>query len=592
MNYRIFFALLFFISSTTFSFAQQITHGPVVGGVTPNSARMYVRTTQASPVLIELSDNPNFSNTLLFSDTTIAERDSSVITELSGLDAFTTYYYRITVNGIADTVSGFFKTFPNEGEPGNYIWAVLSCQEYGTYNTFPALQTRNADLIFHTGDWTYPDYQIPGEYELDWAKVQLSYRKKYSELKMPPVLRSSVFDYVVDNHDGIGQRTNIVSVRTVVDTDSVVTNYVDAYPVSEQAFLNMMQGYEEYFPHWNLANDSAGMYHSYRYGNAEIFFVDVRNCGNGQDSTYTYDALRNKWTFNPKQGQTLLGAEQFQWLKNGLRNSTADWKFIVSGVMFNKKFRKILQFAMFFQNLVFGIGSETGSGFRLAHAITANWTGYPREQDGLIYFLDSASIKDVIVLSGHMHTNVMDDGRNAGLPELNTGPVASIGPELTYYIDSIMQSLNLGSAIDSLWNGGGQGVQNKNFMSGFGTIQIYHKDSVVLCIVDEDNVDVSCMKIHHSTSPYASINPLAGQECVIEKIYPNPASDKVYFDFCEKYQPQVSDRVFLMDQSGKMFPTSIENKKFIRIKNLPAGYYMLVYDYGNDVFVDDVIVAR
>ncbi len=575
--------------NATISFAQQITHGPVVGGVTPNSARMYVRTTQASPLLIELSTDRNFSSTLSFSDTTIAERDSSVILELSGLNSFMTYYYRISVNGVLDTVRGSFKTFPLEGQRGNYTWAVLSCQEYGTYNTFPALQTRNADLVLHTGDWTYPDYQIPGEYELDWPKVQLSYRKRYSELKMPPVLRSTVFDYVVDNHDGIGQRTNIVSVRTVVDTDSVVTNYVDAYPVSELAFQNIMQGYEEYFPHWYLANDSLGMYHSYRYGNAEIFFVDVRNCGNGQDSTYTYDTLRNKWFFDPKPGQTLLGEQQFQWLKNGLQNSTADWKFIVSGVMFNKKFRKILQFAMFFQNLVFDIGPETGSGFRLAHAISANWTGYPREQDGLIQFLDSAGINDVIVLSGHMHTNVMDDGRNAGLPELNTGPMASTGPELTYYIDSFMQSLNLGTVKDSLWNGGGQGVKNTDFKSGFGTIQIYQKDSVVMCIVDEDNTTVSCMKINHSSNPVSSGSRVKDQDCILEKIYPNPADDKIFLDFCDNYQPQTSDKVFLMDQSGKMFPASIENEKFIRLKNLPAGNYMLVYDYGKDVAIDYVI---
>lgn len=592
MNFRQFSFFIFLFAYSELSFAQQITHGPVVGGVTPNSARMYVRTTQASPLLIELSTDQNFTSVLSFTDTTIAERDSSVITELAGLDAFTTYYYRIYANGVLDTVTGSFKTFPEEGETGNYTWAVLSCQEYGTYNTFPALQTRNADLVLHTGDWTYPDYQIPGEFELDWSKLQLSYRKRYAEPKMPPVLRSSVFDYVVDNHDGIGQRTNIVSVRTVVDTDSVVTNYVDAHPVSEQAFQNMMQAYGEYFPHWPLAADSVGMYHSYRYGNAEIFFVDVRNCGNGQDSTYTYDTLMNKWTFDPKPGQTLLGEQQFQWLKNGLQNSTADWKFIVSGVMFNKKFMKVLNFAMFFQSLVFSIGPEAGSGFRLAHAISANWTGYPREQNGLINFLDSANIKDVIVLSGHMHTNVMDDGRNAGLPELNTGPVASIGPELTYYIDSFMQMLNIGTAIDSLWNGGGQGVQNKNFKSGFGTIQIYQKDSVVMCIVDEDNVNVSCMKIHHSTSPYASVNPLKEQDCVLEKIYPNPANDKIFLDFCTHYQPKTSDKVFLMDQSGKMFPASIENEKFIRLKNLPAGNYMLVYDYGNDVFVDYVMIVR
>src|SRR5688572_14409142 len=130
--YRIFLLMLL---APAFCNAQFITHGPVVGGVTPTTARMYVRTHQPLPFTLEVSTDTSFSNPLTFTDSTRAQRDSSMIFNLSGLAPYTLYHYRLWFNGVIDSVQGSFKTFPIEGQEGNYTWAVLSCQEYGTYNT-------------------------------------------------------------------------------------------------------------------------------------------------------------------------------------------------------------------------------------------------------------------------------------------------------------------------------------------------------------------------------------------------------------------------------------------------------------------------
>lgn len=563
--------------------AQLITHGPVTGGVTPTTARMYVRTTQAAEVRIELDTDAGFGSPLSFTDSTKAVRDSSNIINLSGLTANTLYHYRLYVNGILDTLRGSFKTYPPTGQRGHYKWGVLSCQEYGTYNTFNALYNRAPQLVLHTGDWTYPDYQLPGDHRTDWAIHQLSYLKRYTEPKMIPSLRSSVYDYVPDNHDGAEQRDNMHNVSVYTDSNGVVYNVITYEPTPPLGLQNVFKGYYEYFPGYPAAVDSTkGMYHSFRFGNAEVFFVDVRHCGNGQDSTFTYNAQQNQWVFDPKPGQTLLGPEQLQWLKTGLQNSNAEWKFIVSGVMFNRNFRKVIQVAMVLQNMVFGIGGQSGTGFRLAHAIGSNWCAYPAEQDGLLDFIHSNAIKDVIVLSGHVHTNVMDNGRNAGLPELNTGPAASTGAELTYYIDSVMQLIGQGTAIDSLWNGGGQGVNNKNFKSGFGMVEIFNADSVVMQIVDEDDTTVSSMTILHSSIAPSSVNEIKEEECVIDKLYPNPATDMVTVNLCPGYQRKNTDRSYLIDLNGRILSITVPSSAFT-VKGLPAGKYLYVYDYGPGV---------
>ncbi|MCF8257946.1 MAG: alkaline phosphatase D family protein [Flavobacteriales bacterium] len=575
--------------------AQRVTHGPVVGAATPNGARVYVRTSQATAFDLQLSLDDQFTSPLTFNGVTVAERDTSIIIDVNGLEPFTEYYYRVMINGQADSLQGHFRTFPAHGERGDYVWTVLSCQELGTYNAFNALVEQAPDLVIHTGDWTYPDYQMPFDWRMNWQTLQRSYRRRYSEEEpnMPRLIRSTVFDYVVDNHDGIWARTNNHFPHFVVNDDSTASNSIDVWPTPEGAFENMMAAYKEYFPHYPLADEEVGMYHSYRYGNAEVFFVDVRNCGNHLDSTFRYEASEDRWYFDPRPGQTLLGAQQLQWLKDGLAQSTADWKFIVSGVMFNKQFRKVINVGMGLQSFIFDLGDETGTGFKLAHSLCSNWAGYPMEQEGVLDFIADNSIKDVIVLSGHVHTNVMDDGRNAGLPELNTGPVAGFGPELTYHIDSVMQLLGMGTVKDSLWNGGGQGVNNMNFKSGFGKIEIFRNDSVRLCIIDEDNVIVDCMTLPHSSQP--SFVPLHAERavCVLEDVYPNPTDGTLNLRFCADYSPTPSDRYCILDVAGRSFhPFEGYVGGEIDTRHLSAGNYLLIYDYGDDVQTVRFVVSN
>ena len=585
-------ALLF---SITILYAQHVTHGPVVGAASPSGARVYLRTNEATAFELQLSTSQNFTAPLTFSGATIDTRDTSNIIDVTGLEPYTTYYYRVMINGQADSLQGHFKTFPEVGQRGEYMWNVLSCQELGTYNAFNAIYNQQPDLIFHTGDWTYPDYQLPFDWRMNWQTLQASYRRRYSEEEpnMPKVIRSTVFDYVVDNHDGIWARTNNHFPQFTLNGDGSADNTINISPTPEGAFENMMAAYTEYFPHYPLPSPEVGMYHNYRYGNAEVFFVDVRNCGNHLDSTFTFDAEANMWLFDPKPGQTLLGQQQLQWLKTGLQQSTADWKFLVSGVMFNKQFKKVIDVGMGLQHFVFGLGGEVGTGFRLAHSLSSNWAAYPAEQNGLLDFIADNSIKDVIVLSGHVHTNVMDDGRNAGLPELNTGPVAGFGPELTYYIDSVMQLLGMGTVKDSLWNGGGQGVLNTDFKSGFGKIEIFRNDSVRLCIINEDNITVSCMTVAHSSQPSAIVAPRVAPSCVIDDVFPNPTTGNLNLRFCESYQPNTSDRYCILDVAGRSFhPFRTFDGKAIDTRHLTSGNYLLLYDHADGIQTMKFTVAE
>ena len=183
------------------------------------------------------------------------------------------------------------------------------------------------------------------------------------------------------------------------------------------------------------------------------------------------------------------------------------------------------------------------------------------------------------------------NGKNSGLPELNTGPAAGYGAELTFYIDSVMQLLQQGTTIDSLWNGGGQGVENKNFKSGFGVVEIFESDSVVMQTVDEDNLTVSSMTILHSSIAPSSIKNLQTKSCVIESIYPNVANNMVYVKFCADYQRKPTDRSYLIDLNGRVVTKSVSSDVF-SVKEIPAGNYLYVYDFAAEVKTFQLTVVK
>src|SRR5262245_13451812 len=82
--------------------AAGLTDGPVVGGVTDHSARVFARTDSAASVTVEYSASPSLTGSLVSpSVATSSGGDFTAIVSLDGLAPLTTYYYRILVNGAA-----------------------------------------------------------------------------------------------------------------------------------------------------------------------------------------------------------------------------------------------------------------------------------------------------------------------------------------------------------------------------------------------------------------------------------------------------------------------------------------------------------
>ncbi len=567
------------------SFAQHITHGPVTGGLTANTARMYLRTDAAMPYTIELSESPSFTSVLTFSDSTRPELDNSRIVTVTGLQSYTKYYYRVIIDDIEEERSGYFTTFPEEGVKGNYVLTTGSCQETSNMDVFDRMQELEPIMMLHTGDFTYPSYQMNQDYPENYVRAQESWRRRYNEDRMKDMLLTVPIDYVADDDDNYNG--NCANYRTGITLDTSSGEVVNGWtlnPVPQGARENWFKSYMEYFPGYSIVDTSEGLYHSFKLGNAEFFFIDTRATSSPAAEAYSYDSTSNVWSFTPDTNHRILSVNQMNWLKNGLQNSTADWKFIVGGVPFNKSLRRLINFGLAAQSFTFDLNGERGSGFRLAASFSDYWAGYPHQQEELLSFIASNNIKDVISISGDTHHNVMDDGTNSGLPEMNASGLSVTNLQLAYWIDYYGQQLGQPHVKDSLWNGGGNGVENMNFNNAFGKIEIFEDDSVQLCIIDYEGTTISCMTIENST--IASVDETAGASSKFDiLVYPNPSDNLFIIKLPENYLLNGKEKCRITDINGKLVSViDMEKEKGANTFNISMqsspGIYLLDFNSG------------
>ncbi|RMD94698.1 MAG: hypothetical protein D6814_14225, partial [Calditrichaeota bacterium] len=194
--------------------AQQLTHGPIAGGVTASSARFYVRVDTAAEVNIQLSTSPLFTPPLIQGSAQPAGQanDHAVLLRIDGLKANQRYFYRAVINGqpVREVPPRQFQTFPPPGSRQTFTFTFGSCQQVMPWQSRPdAGQAYRAMLVdqprfyLQIGDWGYPDTTDSEKgdplnfFSLDPRRIQASYRAKYAaDYPLSDLLKIAPIDYV------------------------------------------------------------------------------------------------------------------------------------------------------------------------------------------------------------------------------------------------------------------------------------------------------------------------------------------------------------------------------------------------------------
>jgi alkaline phosphatase D len=580
MKKTIFLFFTFSLSYLLTSTAQNILFGPVTGAVTNASARIFIRSNQAGEVQVALDTDPGFGNPVTYIDTIRTLKDTSAIIAVAGLQSNTLYYCRYFVNQQQDTVESSFKTFPQPGAATDFSFAFGSCMKGQDMTPlFNVMSSHQPDLFIQLGDFTYPDAE--DDFSEQFGLVTAAYHAKYSYPGITPVLRSIPLAYVYDDHDYADNNTSRNTQAldgTYTGPNGLETVLLDA-PLGPHERANSINGWLDYFPGYTAVDTSEGLYHSFTIGNAEFFFLDNRSARSPNNEAFYYDStdVSFPWEFSPPPGHTILGTEQMQWLLNGLENSTAKWKFLLSGTTFNKALKRIINVGLGFQRNTLDIGGSGGSGMTMATGFADGWPGFPADQDTLINFIRSNNIRNVILLSGDTHTSAMDDGTNSGIPEFNSSAMGVDESKIRLYhvMDSVGSLIGQPPVLDSLWNKGGSGLGNTNFHTSFGKVEIFGNDSVRMCIVDREGTVFNCWTFEDGFVAGVKENANTKKHHQLE-VYPNPASTVINIHF-ETIRQDAYYVFNVYDISGKVMLTKsdIRFTDFtMDVSKLPAGNYL------------------
>ena len=515
------------------------THAIVVGGVTDASARFWVRLDAPGVISIDCSTDSSFTSRISGApDSATAARNNAAIIGVTGLQPDTKYYYRPVVAGMPLGVSGSFRTFPLPGSPAAFSFCFGSCQQSGSFlpsglppgNVFRQVIRTSPRFFLQIGDWGYPDStdNLPVDsafFSGSYARVQSSYLAKFRpDYPMDSLFRSAPVDYVYDDHDYVNNNCSALAADFTVA--SKPNQYSSDYVIREIGVPpgtrdNSLRGYRENMPGYPLANSSRGIYHAFRCGDAEFFVLDLRSERSPNLEPFVKDAGTGKYVFSPPPGHSILGRDaapgtgqsQLDWLLGALSSSTATWKFLVSTVAFNRGFAQVMTLALALQDVTISF-PELPPGTALIGAaleLADKWTGFPADQDTLMHFIAAHGIRNVIVLSGDMHTAAMDDGTNAGFPEVMAGGLDITNSQIVKF---------LAQAGFQIWNRGGQGLTTQVFDNAFGHVVVFGRDSVRLDLTDELGTTFATQTVVNTLTGAKPAS--AAETYALFQNYPNP----------------------------------------------------------------------
>lgn len=327
---------------------QAIDIGPQAGHIGHEAARIWARAASPGTYTLWLLDEslPSPRAAKAVAET---ENDLCVVFDLRGLAPATNYRFAIGDAAPADPAAWphAFRTAPDPAVPARISIAFGSCCKDTPGEPLPIFETIAAntpDALVLIGDTPYID-------STDLAVQRRRYREFFANPQLA-ALRASTATYATwDDHDfGLN------------DTDGRLKERDNA----RRAFV-------EY--HANAGADGRGdsredgehgqgIYSKFRWGPVEVFLLDARWFSRTEPSPVDPDKL------------TLLGAQQWGWLRRELLASTATFKVLATGMIWNESVRPLK---------------------------TDYWGAYLHERAAVWKYIADAKIDGVVLMGGDIH---------------------------------------------------------------------------------------------------------------------------------------------------------------------------------------------
>jgi len=308
-------------------------------------------------------------------------RDFTVKVDVTGLSPSTCYFYDFEVDS-SYSVRGRTRT-ADEGDNDMVRFALVSCSNYehGYFGAYKKIAQRNdLNAVVHLGDYIY-------EYETGGYSANINDRttKPSNETVTLEDYRLRYSHYRLD-HDLQDLHQQYPFICIWDDHEFADNSYIDGAENHDETTEGLWQNrksnskkaYFEWMPIREKASDSS-IYRKFEYGNLlNLYMLDTRIEGRDEQVGASSSDVNDP-------NRSLLGAAQFNWLKNELSNSQAKWNVLGQQVM-------IAPLRAF------------------GNPVNADqWDGYNYERSQLLNHVINTNIENLVVLTGDIHSSWAND---------------------------------------------------------------------------------------------------------------------------------------------------------------------------------------
>jgi alkaline phosphatase D len=314
--------------------------GPLVGHVDASTAILWARVPTPGDYRITLNPEKGTSSaaTSNLTTTATADRDADLTVRFpfANLTPATTYTFTLHDSAGVELATNHFRTAPAADTPSRVVLAFGSCalEDAGSRAVWQQMQAEGVEGVVLTGDTPYID-------STHLAKQRRRYREFASVPEYQQLLATRPHWGTWDDHD-FGAN----------DCDGTL-------PGKE----NSRRAFTEYRALPQYGDGEQGIYSSFRFGPVEVFLLDTRWFSQTAPSFV-----------DPSQ-KTLLGREQWEWLQRGLRDSTAPFKILACGMIWDDKENKEKD----------------------------DWATYAAERRAVLDFIRREKIAGVLLCGGDIH---------------------------------------------------------------------------------------------------------------------------------------------------------------------------------------------
>lgn len=247
--------------------------GVASGEVTPTSAVLWARVDQATPLKVEVSEDPGFQGPAAFKQTVHPSPSDGLTVHALATDLApnTRYYYRWR-HGSATSPVGEFRTAPEANVPADvrFVFTADSdnLQQFVDGNTFQVLNqalTEDPDFWVYLGDTIYSDSSLRPAPALTLDEYRDAYQQNRTLAALRNILAGTSTYAIWDDHEV----QNDYSGQTVDPT---------RYANGRRAFLDYMPMIESNLPEDpSCAGDP--LFRTFSWGSSvDVFVLDERSC--------------------------------------------------------------------------------------------------------------------------------------------------------------------------------------------------------------------------------------------------------------------------------------------------------------------------